>query len=137
MILTLKGTYSKTHTHTSFFLSLKLWFLDTTSYRNIFIANWLQNNFKEVINYNIHRYLLYFIIFSFGNFWWHFVDWSKILFFLFLKWYIGRPIFADIPTYLVRLCPILLEIPTYPKTGRPLWTFSKAINKLIWPSIWF
>ena len=40
-------------------------------------------------------------------------------------WYIGRPIFDDIPTYLVPLCPIFLEIPTYPKIGRPLWTFPK------------
>ena len=38
---------------------------------------------------------------------------------------IGRPICTVIPTYLVPFCPILLEIPTYPNIGRPLWTFPK------------
>ena len=38
----------------------------------------------------------------------------------------GRPICTIIPTYLVPFCPILLEIPTYPKMGRPLWTFPKS-----------
>ena len=52
--------------------------------------------------------------------------------FPFFLWYIGRPIFADIPTYLVPFCLILLEIPTYPKIGRPLWTFPYIINRKQW-----
>ena len=36
---------------------------------------------------------------------------------------IGCPICTVIPTYLVPFCPILLEIPTYPNTRRPLWMF--------------
>ena len=44
-------------------------------------------------------------------------------FFPFFPWYNGRPIFSDIPTCLVPFCPILLEIPTCPKTRRSLWTF--------------
>jgi hypothetical protein len=31
-------------------------------------------------------------------------------------------------TYLVRLCPILLAIPTYLKIGHPLWTFPYSLE---------
>ena len=62
---------------------------------------------------------------SLNNVWFFFCE---ISLFPFFPWYIGRPIFAEIPTYLVPFCLISLEIPTYPKIGRPLWTFPFYIS---------
>ena len=45
-------------------------------------------------------------------------SWYYWMFDVFLMW---------IPTYLVQLCPILLEIPTNLKIGHPLWTFPCTI----------
>ena len=39
---------------------------------------------------------------------------------------IGHPISYKVPWYLVLNCPILIEVPMYPKMGRPLWTFPKS-----------
>ena len=63
---------------------------------------------------------------SFGEFHFFLHEFSLFSLFFFHD-IIGRPIFPYIPTYLVQLCPILLEIPTYLKIGHPLWTFPCTI----------
>ena len=57
----------------------------------------------------------------------HYFWLTKRLFFLFGFWKSDvRFSKTYLPKYLVLLCPILPEIPTYPKFGHPLWTFPEA-----------